>query len=106
LGKFDYKLTTDNNELGLVTKNTIDTAIQNLLKGVSGIESTQRILNDVTVVRSDSAQSALSKLLSSKERILRLLYQMKGNQDVKIDNDAWDDFIQKDTLYLCVNQPY
>lgn len=106
LGKFDYKLTTDNNELGLVTKNTIDTAIYQLLKGVTGIESIQKKLNDASVVLSDSAQSALTKSLSSKERLIRLLYQMKGNHDVKVDNDAWDDFIQKDTLYLCVNQPY
>ena len=106
LGKFDYKLTTDNNELGLVTKNTIDTAIYHLLKGVTGIESIQKKLNDASVVLSDSAQSSLTKSLSSKERLIRLLYQMKENHDVKVDNDAWDDFIQKDTLYLCVNQPY
>jgi cytochrome c oxidase subunit 2 len=106
LGKFDYKLTSDNNELGLVTRNTIDTAIYHMLKGVTGIESIQAKLNDRTIVLSDSAQLALEKQLSSKERLIRLLYQMKENHDSKVDGDAWDDFIQKDTLYLCVDQLY
>jgi cytochrome c oxidase subunit 2 len=106
LGKFDYKLTSDNNELGLVTKNTIDTAIFHMLKGVTGIESIQAKLNNPSIILSDSIQNVLEKELSSKERLIRLLYQMKENHDSKSDNDAWDDFIQKDTLYLCVNQLY
>jgi cytochrome c oxidase subunit 2 len=106
LGKFDYKLTTDNNELGLVTENTIDTAIFHMSKGVNGIEAIQTKLNNPSVVLSDSAQNALEKDLSAKERMIRLLYQMKENHNSKFDNDAWDDFIQKDTLYLCVNQLY
>ena len=107
LGKFDYKLTTDNNELGLVTSNTIDTAIFHMLKGVNGIEAIQRKLNNSSIVLSDSAQTKLwKKDLSSKERLIRLLYQMKENHNTKVDNDAWDDIIQKDTLYLCVNQLY
>jgi len=106
LGKFDYKLTSDNNELGLVTKNTIDTAIFQMLKGVTGIESIQTKLNDPSIILSDSVRISLEKKLSSKERLIRLMYQMKENHDTKVDGDAWDDFIQKDTLYLCVNQLY
>jgi cytochrome c oxidase subunit 2 len=106
LGKFDYKLTTDNNELGLVTSNTIDTAIYQMLKGVNGIEAIQNKLNNSSIVLSDSAQTKLEKDLSSKERLIRLLYQMKENHNTNVDNDAWDDIIQKDTLYLCVNQLY
>jgi cytochrome c oxidase subunit 2 len=106
LGKFDYKLTTDNNELGLVTKNTIDTAIYHMSKGVNGIEALQGKLNNPSIVLSDSAQHSLEKELSSKERLVRLLHQMKENHNAQFDNDAWDDFIQKDTLYLCVNQLY
>ncbi len=106
LGKFDYKLKTDNNELSLVTKNTIDSAIFRMLKGVTGIESIQKKLNDPAIILSDSIRFSLEKKLSSKERLIRLLYQMKENHDTKVDNDAWDDFIQKDTLYLCVNQLY
>lgn len=106
LGKFDYKLTTDNNELGLVTANTIDTAIFHMLKGLNGIEAIQKKLNNPSIVLSDSAQIKLEEDLSSKERLIRLLYQMKENHNNKLDNDAWDDIIQKDTLYLCVNQLY
>lgn len=106
LGKFDYKLTTDNNELGLVTSNTIDTAINNMLKGVNGIEAIQRKLNNSSIILSDSTQNKLEKELSAKERLIRLLYQMKENHNSKVDLDAWDDIIQKDTLYLSVNQLY
>jgi len=106
LGKFDYKLTTDNNELGLVTKNTIDTAIFHMTKGANGIDAIQTKLNNPSVILSDSTQRSLEKDLSSKERLVRLLYQMKENHNSQFDNDAWDDFIQKDTLYLCANQLY
>jgi cytochrome c oxidase subunit 2 len=44
--------------------------------------------------------------LSRKERLIRLLYQMRERHDSKIDAMAWDDFIQKDTLFLCVNKNY
>ena len=37
LGKFDYKVTTDNNELAILTTNTIDTAIQQMENGIMGI---------------------------------------------------------------------
>jgi cytochrome c oxidase subunit 2 len=77
-----------------------------MLKGVNGIEAIQRKLNNSSIVLSDSAQTKLEKDLSSKERLIRLLYQMKENHNTKVDNDAWDDIIQKDTLYLCVNQLY
>ena len=38
--------------------------------------------------------------------MIRLLYQMKERHDSKIDKHAWDDIIQKDTLYLCVNKEH
>ena len=106
LGRHDYKLTTDNNELALVTSNTIDTSIRVMLQGPSGIEAIQRILNNRDTVLNDSTMNALRTDLSRKERLLRLLFQMKGHHPKALDNSAWDDIIQKDTLYLCVNQPY
>ena len=106
LGRHDYKLTTDNNELALITSNTIDTSIRVMLQGPSGIEAIQRILNNRDTVLNDSSMNALRTDLSRKERLLRLLFQMKGHHSKKLDNSAWDDIIQKDTLYLCVNQPY
>jgi cytochrome c oxidase subunit 2 len=106
LGRHDYKLTTDNNELALITSNTIDTSIRVMLQGPSGIEAIQRILNNRDTVLNDSTMNALRTDLSRKERLLRLLFQMKGQHKKALDNSAWDDIIQKDTLYLCVNQPY
>jgi cytochrome c oxidase subunit 2 len=44
--------------------------------------------------------------LDRKTRLLRLLYQMKERHDSKMDAVAYDDFIQKDTLHLLVNQEY
>jgi cytochrome c oxidase subunit II len=106
LGRHDYKLTADNNELALVTSNTIDSSIRIMLEGPSGIEVIQRVLNNRDTVLNDSTMNVLRVELSRKERLLRLLFQMKGNHSKGIDNFAWDDIIQKDTLYLCVNQPY
>jgi cytochrome c oxidase subunit 2 len=106
LGRHDYKLTTDNNELALVTSNTIDSSIRVMLEGPSGIDAIQRVLNNRDTVINDSTMNALRSDLSRKERLLRLLFQMKGHHSKALDNSAWDDIIQKDTLYLCVNQPY
>lgn len=106
LGKFDYKLTTDNNELALVTTNTLDSSIRIMVEGPSGIRSIQRLLNDRDTVLNDSTVNALKVDLSRKERLLRLLVQMKNNHNPKIDAYAWDDIIQKDTLFLCVDQEY
>lgn len=106
LGRHDYKLTADNNELALVTTNTIDSAIRIMMDGPSGIEVMQRVLNNRDTVINDSTLSAMRVDLSRKERLLRLLFQMKGHHSKSLDNSAWDDIIQKDTLYLCVNQQY
>ena len=106
LGRHDYKLTADNNELALVTSNTIDSSIRIMLEGPSGIDVIQRVLNNRDTVLNDSTMNVLRVELSRKERLLRLLFQMKGNHSRGLDNSAWDDIIQKDTLYLCVNQPY
>jgi len=106
LGKFDYKLTTDDNELGLLTTNTIDTAIQVMMKGPNGIAAIQKVLNNRDTVINDSTMNTLRIDLSRKERLLRLLVQMKAHHDPKLDNFAWDDIIQRDTLYLCKGKPY
>lgn len=106
LGKYDYKLTTDNNELALVTTNTIDSSMRIMMDGPSGIRSIQRLLNDRDTVLSDSTISVLKTDLSRKERLFRLLNQMKQNHNSKLDAIAWDDIIQKDTLYLCKDQEY
>jgi cytochrome c oxidase subunit 2 len=106
LGKFDYKLTTDNNELALLTTNTIDSSLRIMMEGPSGIRNIQKLLNNRDTVLSDSTISVLKVDLSRKERLFRLLSQMKQNHDPKIDASAWDDIIVKDTLYLSKDQEY
>jgi cytochrome c oxidase subunit II len=106
LGKYDYKLTSDNNELALLTSYTIDSSIVLMEKGVGGISDIKKLLNNRDTVLADSVVNVLKTTLSRKERLLRLLYQMKNNHDAKLDMLAADDIIQKDTLYLCVNKEY
>lgn len=106
LGKFDYKLTTDNNELALKTAATIDSAINNMLNGVSGIKAIEAKLNDRSLIMVPDDREAMEEDLSRKQRLIRLLYQMREKHDAKVDAMAYDDIIQKDTLYLCNNKPY
>lgn len=106
LGKFDYKLTTDQNELALMTTATIDTAINNMWNGLSGIHALEAELNDEHTIMSAKDREAKENDLSRKQRLIRLLEQMRENHDEKIDAMAYDDFIQKDTLYLCVDKQY
>ena len=106
LGKFDYKLTTDNNELAILTSNTIDTAIQNMENGITGIKALESKLNDTHLMLAPTDREAMMDDLNRKNKLVRLLYQMKGRHDSKLDAQAWDDFIQKDTLYLCKGKEY
>jgi len=106
LGKFDYKLTTDANELGLMTEATIDTAIHNMWHGLSGIHSLEAKLNDHHLIMAPEDREAMEVDLSRKQRLIRLLEQMRENHDNGLDARAYDDIIQKDTLYLCANQAY
>jgi len=106
LGKFDYKLTTDANELALMTTASIDTAIANMETGVTGIKSIEAKLNDTKLMMVPDERAKMVEDLSRKQRLIRLLYQMREKHNGKIDAMAYDDVIQKDTLYLCENQPY
>ena len=106
LGKFDYKLTTDNNELGLVTTNTIDTAIFQMENGVSGINALEKKINDKKIILVPEEREKMIVDLERKSRLIRILYQMRGHHDSKVDKYAWDDIIQKDTLFLCENKEY
>jgi cytochrome c oxidase subunit 2 len=106
LGKFDYKLTTDNNELALVTKETIDSAIYAMENGPTGIKALETKLNDRKLMLVPEDKEKMENDLYRKERLIRLLYQMKERHDATADVKVWDDFIQKDTLFLCVNKEY
>lgn len=106
LGKFDYKLTTDNNELALMTEATIDTAIYQMESGLSGIKTLEAKLNDRKLIMVPDDREKMVNDLSRKQRLIRLLHQMRERYDKKLDALAYDDIIQKDTLYLCENQAY
>lgn len=106
LGKTDYKLILGSNELGLVTTSTIDSSIHAMRYAAGGILDLQKLLNNRDTVLTDSTISVLRTNLGRKERLLRLLNQMKATYSSANDNAAWNDVIQKDTLYLCKNKPY
>lgn len=106
LGKFDYKLTADNNELALLTTNTLDSAIIYMEEGPKGIKTIEDKLNDEDLIMIPRNRAAMITDLERKGDLIRLLYQMKGRHDASIDASAWDDIIQKDTLYLCKGKEY
>lgn len=106
LGRFDYKLTLDNNELALLTATTIDSAIHAMEFGPTGIKTLISKLNDRTIMLIPEDKEKMENDLSRKERLIRLLYQMRARHDGKVDAQAWDDIIQKDTLFLCVDKEY
>lgn len=103
LGKFDYKLTTGSNELALMTTNTIDSAIREMEAAMHKMEW---VLNKKDTMLVPEDREKMMTDLDRKERMIRLLYQMRQRHDAKDDASAWNDIIQKDTLYLCVNKEY
>ena len=103
LGKYDYKLTSDNNELGLITSNTIDTSIAIMSKEILSLT---KLLNNRDTILNDSVIVVRRNTLSIKERLFRLVTQLKENHDKKSDAAVWDDIIQRDTLYLCKGENY
>lgn len=103
LGKYDYKLTTGNNELALMTTNTIDSAIREMEAAMHKMEW---VLNKKDTMLVPEDREKMMTDLDRKERMIRLLYQMRERHDAKDDAAAWNDIIQKDTLYLCVNKEY
>jgi len=107
LGRFDYKLTTGKNPLALMTTETIDAAIEEMENGEpGGINFMEAKLNDPSIMMVPEERDLMMTDLSRKERLIRLLYQMKARHDKKIDASAKDDIIQMDTLFLCVDKEY
>jgi cytochrome c oxidase subunit 2 len=108
LGLFDYKLTNENNPLALMTTASIQNAIDSMENGMSGIKALERKLNDRTIMLIPEERDLMVTDLDRKERLIRLLYQMKERHSPKLDAQALDDvtFTEGDTLYLCKNQEY
>jgi cytochrome c oxidase subunit II len=111
LGLFDYKATTQENELALLTEATLDSAIRLMEYGkadgsVLGIELLEKKLNDPKLIFVPEERVKMEQDLDRKTRLLRMLVQMRARHDKKNDALAYDDIIQKDTLHLCVNKEY
>lgn len=108
LGYFDYKLTNENNALGLMTTMSIQNAIDSMENSASGVKALEAKLNDRKLMFDPETHSLMVKDLASKERFLRMLYQMKANHNPKMDKRAYDDIVFSggDTLYLCEGQEY
>lgn len=108
LGLFDYKLTNDNNPLGLMTAATIKDAIDSMENGSAGIRSLERKLNDRGLIFIPEERELMVKDLDRKERLVRLLHQMRARYNSALDASTYDDIVfnANDTLYLCANQQY
>ena len=105
LGKYDYKLTTQENELALLTTATLDSAIRYMEFGkadstVLGIKLLENKLNNPKNMFIPEDRMKMETDLDRKTRLLRLLYQMKARHNAKLDASAYDDILQKDTLHL------
>ena len=74
--------------------------------GVTGIDSLEAKLNNRKIMLVPEEREKMETDLSRKQRLIRLLYQMREHHDSKLDRAAMDDIIQKDTLYLCANKEY
>jgi cytochrome c oxidase subunit 2 len=72
----------------------------------ASIESLEAELNNDSIMMVPKDRAAKENDLSRKSRLIRLLHQMKGRHDAKMDAQAWDDVIQTDTLYLCKGKEY
>ena len=104
LGRHDYKLTNDdNNPLGLLTAETIKSAIENMEASMDAIESE---LNNDSIMMVPKDRASKETDLSRKSRLIRLLHQMEGRHNAKNDDQVYDDVIQLDTLYLCKGKEY
>ena len=108
LGFFDYKLTNENNQLALLSALTIQNAIDSMENGAYGIKALERKLNDRNQIFLPEEHDLYVRDLDRKERLVRLLYQMKERHNSKLDKQLEDDLIfnANDTLYMCVDQEY
>ena len=108
LGYFDYKLTNDNNPLALMTTASIQDAIDSMENSATGIRALEAKLNNSKLMFAPEDKALMEKDLATKERLVRMLYQMKARHNKSIDAQAMDDivFSAGDTLFLMEGQDY
>ncbi len=108
LGYFDYKLTNENNPLALLTTKTIQDAIDSMENSSTGIRALEAKLNDPKLIFVPEDHDLMVKDLARKERMVRMLYQLKARHNSALDARAMDDIVfnANDTLYMCKGQEY
>lgn len=108
LGYFDYKLTNDNNPLAVMTDLTIQDAIDSMENSQVGIHAMEAKLNNPKLMFAPEDRALMEKDLAVKERLVRMLHQMKARYNKANNERAMDDvmFSPGDTLYLCKGQEY
>jgi len=109
LGDFDYKLTTPENQYGIVTRDNIETSLEKMRvggPGEEGIELIEQKLNDESIVISKKDRKNLELNLGRKQRMVRLLEQMELNYNDSLDEFANNDIIVGDSLFLLKGQNY
>ncbi|MCO5258558.1 MAG: cytochrome c oxidase subunit II [Crocinitomicaceae bacterium] len=110
LAKFDYKVTSDRNLLGLVNSQTLEYAIDKMKNDpLLGIDAINNKLNDKTLVFNAEERKKMTETLHRNEEIYRLLVQLSNRFDKSLDAQSWDDIIvagPAEKMYLCVDQEY
>lgn len=110
LGKFDYKVTTDRNLLGIVNSETLEYAIDKMKNDtLLGIDVIDKKLNSRDLVFSAEEREKLTQTLHRNEEIYRLLVQLRNRFDKSLDAQSWDDIIvagPAEKMYLCKGQEY
>lgn len=110
LGKFDYKVTTDRNVLGIVNSETLDYAIDKMKNDpLLGIDALDKKLNDKSIVLSAEDRKKMTETFQRNEETYRKLVQLKNRYDKSLDAQSWDDIIvagPAEKMYLCVDQEY
>jgi len=89
LGRFDYKLTTDKNELGLMTAQTIDSAIFNMQSGANSIDSISQKLNYAYCFK--KAKEAIAKIVQENGKNA----QYRKVAIIKVIDEINCDFVPK-----------
>ncbi|MFT6921387.1 MAG: cytochrome c oxidase subunit 2 [Crocinitomicaceae bacterium] len=96
--KFDYKLIQPENDLGIMTAQTIDSSILRISNKIVEIE---RRIRQLAIEGKDIYKMKEEEELAIKSwRISRALETYKKKHDNSLDKFALDDFLIKDTLYL------
>ena len=108
LGYFDYKLTNENNPMALLTTKTIQDAIDSMENSSTGIRALEAKLNNPKLIFVPEDHDLMVKDLARKERMIRMLYQLKARHNSALDARAMDDIVfnANDTLFLCKGQDY